>query len=69
MTPDTVADVYIKVPFNCQTVEAHIKLAIETVHGYQYEEFMDIYATKIGFIEKKGLIYLITKCEMSVLNI
>lgn len=58
-----------KVPFNCQTVEAHIKLAIETVHGYQYEEFMDIYATKIGFIEKKGLIYLITKCEMSVLNI
>lgn len=69
MTPDTVADIYIKVPFNCQEVEAHIKLDIETVHGYQYEEVMDIYATKIGVIEKKGLIYLITKCEMSVLNV
>lgn len=50
-------------------MEAHIKLDIETVHGYQYEEVMDIYATKIGVIEKKGLIYLITKCEMSVLNV
>ena len=42
ITPDTVADIYIKVPFNCQEVEAHIKLVIETVHGYQYEEIMDI---------------------------
>lgn len=65
--PGAVIDTHLCVPLNCRDFDSHIKLEIETVHGYNYEEFIDIFATKAGFMkEKMVLLYLITKSDLSI---
>ncbi len=58
--------VFVKIPIKEQELRVSLKLTVDTVNGYVFDEVIDVLLFKVGLIKSKGIIYLVAQDNIKI---
>lgn len=58
--------IFVKIPIKEQELRVSLKMTVDTVNGYVFDEVIDVLLFKVGLIKSKGIIYLVAQDNIKI---